>query len=174
MLLATLFIICAFLSIGYGLMRMYGLKASFGSPNSFILYLLYVLPTSISTAWLSMASGVQLLIALSAQMQKQDTIGSIFIVIVTLFGVWTLFKHKDTAYGITLLWAFVGVYEGTSSRMVKDALILAMIVVSLGLLASVLKRKHRDGVELVNSEVRQPLTGATDDQRSTGDMEQGG
>lgn len=78
------------------------------------------------------------------------------LTLVTIAGSWFLLVHKDTAYGFTLLWAFVGVYEATSSNGVKHITTFYILVILLGCLVSVLRRKRPEQVELVQSEV-QPL-----------------
>ena len=84
------------------------------------------------------------------------------LTLVTIAGSWFLLVHKDTAYGFTLLWAFVGVYEATSSNGVKHITMFYILVVLLGCLVSVLRRKRPEHVELVQSEV-QPLIQKTRD-----------
>lgn len=106
----------------------------------------------------AVAFGVQCLIILSYQVasgsQEYFAIG--LLTAVTVAGGWFLLVHKDTAYGFTLLWAFVGVYEATSSNGVKHTTTFYILIVLLGCLVSVLRRKRPDQVELVQSEA-QPL-----------------
>jgi hypothetical protein len=158
MLLAGLCLFSGLAAMGAGMMRLYQLRASFGSPDSILLYICYMLPASICTAWLSVAFGVQCLIVSAYQVASgsEDYVAIGLLTLVTIAGSWFLLVHKDTAYGFTLLWAFVGVYEATSSNGVKHITTFYILVILLGCLVSVLRRKRPEQVELVQSEV-QPL-----------------
>ena len=41
-------------------------------------------------------------------------------------------QHRDTAYGLTLIWALVAVYEKTGSPMVSEAEIYVRMVIEQG------------------------------------------
>jgi len=53
MLLAGVCLFGGLAAMGAGMMHLYRLRASFGSPDSILLYICYMLPASICTAWLS-------------------------------------------------------------------------------------------------------------------------
>lgn len=167
MMLAACCILSGLICIGKGMMTLYGLQNSFGIPDNAMLYFVYMLPTSVGTAWMAVASAVQILIALVTQFPDQIILGMLFLLVTAACGVWMLFRHKDTAFGLTLLWAFVGIYEGTASGVIRHTTVAAIVCLVLGVLASVLRRKNDDRVELVDSEFRQPLTAQVD---ASGDM----
>jgi len=157
MWLAAVLISLSLIFMAHGLSRLYSQSNVFGSSNSTLVYAAFFLPTSISAAWLSVATTVQFLIAMSSQFHNLDVYSLAFAVIVTGVGLWVLLAHKDTAYGLTLLWALVAVYEKTESIAVQHGCLLAIAVVLLGCLASVLKRRERDDIAVGDWEARQPL-----------------
>jgi len=156
MWLAAVLISLSLAAMARALRQLYAQRDAFGSPSSMLVYAAYFLPTSITCAWLSVASAVQLEIAVSAQMQSLDVRSIVLALVVTAGGLWALFAHKDTAYGLTLLWAFVAVYEKTESTPVQHTALVAIALVLLGCLASVL-RKQQPEPSPTDWEVRQPL-----------------
>ena len=72
-------------------------------------------------------------------------------------GVLVVHRHRDSAYGLTLVWANVALYgrqESAPIRMVALACTAAAFLISL---VSVLRRRHVHGTEL--ADMRQPLRG---------------
>ena len=56
-----------------------------------------------------------------------------------------VFTHRDTAYGLTIIWALVAVYEQTPSPLVKNTAVAALAVVGVVSLLSVLRRRPEAG-----------------------------
>lgn len=89
-----------------------------------------------------MASSVQLLIALSLMIDSSLLYQSIALILVAMGGgLWSTWYHRDSAYALTLLWAFLAVFEGTSSFAVQRSAIIAMGAILLGFIASVLQKR---------------------------------
>ncbi|GAB4821575.1 hypothetical protein N2152v2_008621 [Parachlorella kessleri] len=166
MWLALLLVLGAFLAMARGLVHMYRLRHQYGSAPDHLLYVAYFLPTSINAAWLSVATAVQLLIALHGS-QRQDDLQVAAVLLAALVaagGGYLVLQHRDTAYGLTLIWAFVAVYEKTGSLMVRNTAVAALAAVGAVTLLSVLRRRPVPGggipLQSTNSadiEARQPL-----------------
>eukprot|EP00878_Enallax_costatus_P024230 GHUV01025839.1.p1 GENE.GHUV01025839.1~~GHUV01025839.1.p1 ORF type:complete len:229 (+),score=21.83 GHUV01025839.1:112-798(+) len=100
-----------------------------------LLFALYSVPTSINTAWLSVASclGLTVLAASQAMEQSQQTaLSAVLAIVVTALGVWVLFKHRDIPYGLTLIWALSAVLQAQQFVSIMYQLSIVAIVI-LGL-----------------------------------------
>ena len=157
MWLAAILIASSLAAMSQGLARLYKQRDAFGSAGSTLVYAAYFLPTSIMAAWLSVATAVQLVIAASSQMQSLDALSIALAAVVAAGGLWVLIAHKDTAYGLTQLWAFLAVFEQTPSVAVQRAALGAIVLVFLGCLASVLRRRPPAEALAGDWEARQPL-----------------
>ena len=110
----------------------------------------------------AVATSVQILIAGAAQtsadaLQLQSVL---LAAAVAAGGLWALLRHRDTAFGVTLVWALVAVYEHSSSAAVRHATRAATAALLLGCLASVLPRRAAPAEAGADWEARQPLRGA--------------
>ena len=63
-------------------------------------------------------------------------------------------KYRDSAYGLTLVWAFVAVYGKQRGAVRITALVCVAVSFMMSLL-SILRRRHVQPTEL--PEMRQPL-----------------
>lgn len=176
MWLACFFI---FISLGAtvkGLLTLYKQHTIYGPVQQQLsTYVLYSLPTSILSAWLSVASSVQFVIALSSQVHSipsLEIISCIIAILLVLGGLAALHLHKDTAYGLTLLWALVAVFEKTPSKIVQRTTLIGLLAVLIGCIASVLRRDQSMTSSVASPspvawESRQPLVngarGSVDD-----------
>lgn len=146
------------------LVELYRLKAQYGPAPGLLLYGAYFLPTSINAAWLSVAAAVQLLVALlgggaAAAPGGLELPALAAAAAVTFTGVAVAVRQRDTAYGLTLVWALVAVYEATPSPRLRAASLVGIIALLAACLASVLRRQP---VEVLRGDLeeRQPLRGA--------------
>ncbi|KAL4437254.1 hypothetical protein ABPG75_004393 [Micractinium tetrahymenae] len=142
MWLAFVLILTAFLAMGRALLQLYGVKDRFGPAPSLPLYAAFFLGTSVNTAWLSVATCVQLLIALKMPFGQSslDVPAVLAAAAFTCLGAWVLFTEHDTAYGLTLVWALVAVYEHTDAAVVRHAALAAILLLAVLSIASVLRR----------------------------------
>jgi hypothetical protein len=77
--------------------------------------MLFVFATSLNAAWLSVAASAGLLIAVGAITKTSLTsLAVVLAVIVVLGGTAVTYFLKDPFYGLTLCWAFAGVYAEQS------------------------------------------------------------
>mmetsp|Transcript_5876 Transcript_5876/g.16770 ORF Transcript_5876/g.16770 Transcript_5876/m.16770 type:complete len:287 (-) Transcript_5876:593-1453(-) len=153
-------ILAALVSFGQALLRLYGLKHQHGSLPSVTLFVAFWLPTSINTAWLSVASSVAALVVPSSYHVHSGTaIVAVFLaVVVTAVGSVAVLREKDVAYGLVLLWSFAAVYGAQDEVMVRVAALVAIAVLFCVMLTSVMQRNShsQQGVQM-NEDVRQVL-----------------
>ncbi|KAF8059449.1 hypothetical protein HT031_005254 [Scenedesmus sp. PABB004] len=77
-----------------------------------LCFVLFVLPTSLNAAWMSVASALGLaLVAASegAPAGAQGALGAALAAAVAAAGAWVVLARRDVPYGLTLVWAFGGV-----------------------------------------------------------------
>eukprot|EP00882_Tetradesmus_deserticola_P001284 GHRQ01001388.1.p1 GENE.GHRQ01001388.1~~GHRQ01001388.1.p1 ORF type:complete len:318 (+),score=87.53 GHRQ01001388.1:246-1199(+) len=99
-----------------------------------ILYALYFLPTSMNTAWLSVASclGVTVLAASQdAGLGTQNVLAACLAALVSAIGVFILLQHGDLAYAATLIWALSAVLDAQRVELVRMLAVLAIVVLGL-------------------------------------------
>ena len=71
-------------------------------------------------------------------------------------GMVVVHKYRDSAYGLTLMWAFVAVYGKQLSNAVRITALVCVAVSFMMSLLTVLRRRHHvQATEL--PEMRQPL-----------------
>ena len=99
MWLALLCITGALACMAAALRRLYATFHAYGSAPP-LVYAAFFLPTSINTAWLSVAAAVQLLIALLANAHRHlEGLSALAAAAATAGGAYVLVQHRDTAYG---------------------------------------------------------------------------
>lgn len=155
------FLLAALASFASALRRLYTIKDEFVQPGgtAALLYAWYLLPTTVNAAWLSVASCLGGLVLARAYgvAAAQLLVPSILLAaLVTVAGTWIVYQTRDTAYGLTLVWALMAVYgkkpQPAAMRWTAFAGILVMSVVTIG---SVLRRKAPP--QPPRSEMREPL-----------------
>ncbi|KAK9837646.1 hypothetical protein WJX74_002084 [Apatococcus lobatus] len=160
MFLSAILLVQATLSFGSSLLGLYRLKERNGSLSSPFLYAAFFLPTSINTAWLSVATSVGILVVpVSYQTSfNLDIPATILAASVTCLGVVAMQRARDSAYGLTLIWSLVAVYGSQpESKAVKAASLACIVVTCLFTVMSVLRRRSPREVEQASPEIRQPL-----------------
>lgn len=157
-------ILGAFVSFGRALLRLYGLKQSQGPLHSVLLFASYWLPTSINTAWLSVASSVAALVVPAAYGHTGRGTELVAVTLAALFtvvGMTAMIREKDVVYGLTLVWSLAAVFGGQDAVMVRVAALVCIVALLAVALASVLRRNsgQQAGVEgsVTANEVRQAL-----------------
>ncbi|KAF6266061.1 hypothetical protein COO60DRAFT_1475417 [Scenedesmus sp. NREL 46B-D3] len=109
--------------------------AALEAPSSkAVLYALYFMPTSINTAWLSVASclGVTVLAASQdAGVGTQNVLAACLAALVSAIGVYILLQHGDLAYAATLIWALSAVLDAQRVELVRMLAVLAIVVLGL-------------------------------------------
>lgn len=160
MWLCLIALLGAFVSFAATLMRLFSLKDQVGSLSSVWLYSIFFLPTSVNTAWLSVASSLGVLIVPVAYgaTANLDLMAVLLAVVVTGLGATVVHKERDSAYGLTLVWAFMAVFGKQNSGLVKAASLVCLATMCLLSIFSVLRRKRSLSSDNLNSEFRQPLT----------------
>lgn len=165
MWLALAAILTAFLAMGRALVQLYSVKERFGPAPSLPLYCAFFLGTTINTAWLSVAASVQLLISLRLSFGPHLEAAAVLAAAVfTCLGAFALIREHDTAYGLTLVWALVAVFEHTDSTDTKRTALAAIIVLAILSVASVLRRPGaRQPESSHDHDARQPLRPSLDE-----------
>ncbi|BDA45844.1 hypothetical protein COCOBI_07-6310 [Coccomyxa sp. Obi] len=141
-------LIGAFLGFAITLLSLFRLKDTCGSLSSVLLYFAFFLPTTLNTAWLSVAAGVGILIVPESYNWDErhvEAFAVVLICLVTALGAIVMQMERDTAYGLTLVWALVAVYGAQSSRAVRITALVCIAVNTLLSTFSLLRRKHPGG-----------------------------
>jgi hypothetical protein len=147
-------------AMGRCLYNMYRLKQEHGSLSSVLLYVAFFLPSSIHTAWLTYASGLAAMIVPTAldYTAHLEGLAALLAVLVTVIGVAIVQKHRDSAYGLTILWALVAVYgQQQDSKFMRVVTLICICMSIMVTIFSVLRRKQ-PGAQMELNEVRQPLS----------------
>jgi hypothetical protein len=119
-------------------MRVYALldaapSADQGLPLS--LWVLYVLPTSLNAAWMSVAACLGLdVLAVSQGLPAANELqlAATLAALVAAIGAYVVLRRRDICYGLTLVWAFVAVLRAHSDLLVIHTLsVVAIGAVSL-------------------------------------------
>jgi hypothetical protein len=97
-------------------------------------YLAFVVPTSINTAWLSMASSLQILIL--AEMygtpSRDLEIAAVCLAVsVVLVALYILARKRDAPFGLTLLWALVAIAGRHPSKLIRYVCYVSIAVLGL-------------------------------------------
>jgi hypothetical protein len=130
-------------SFGIALQHLYRLKHRHGSLSP-ALYALYFVPTSINTAWLSVASsiGVLMVPAEYGHSSHELRIGAILLALLaTGVGVTLVLRQRDTFYGLTLIWSLTAVYENQDLKPVGIAALICVATAVVATTFSVLRRR---------------------------------
>lgn len=158
MWLALLFILLSLAFMAVALRNLLVLRAEHGPAPTLLLYAAYFLPTSINTAWLSVASAVQVLICMLGQEHAQlDAPAVLLASAVVAGGAFVCLRYLDTAFGLTLIWALVAVFEQSASTAVQRTAIAGIVVTGLCTLVSVLRRRSAGTLSSADLQVYQPL-----------------
>lgn len=116
-----------------------------------VLYIVYVIPTAINTAWLSVAASVAFLIGLQSEGVPQSSLVALALILalgVTLVGVWVMYRERDAFYGLTLVWALVAVSGGHRSPVIRYSSLACVVLLTLGVMISLMpKRQHPGSIE---------------------------
>ncbi|KAL3161438.1 hypothetical protein ABBQ32_010324 [Trebouxia sp. C0010 RCD-2024] len=145
MVACMIFLLVALASMLFGLSRLYALNRGQASLPSILLHVLFFLPTSINAAWLSVASGLGVLIVpLSyGHTAHLEAAAAVTAAVATAAGLLTLQREKDVAYGLTLVWSLTAVYA--KHKHVQSVMIVSVIgIVLLGIAsAAAIVQKQR-------------------------------
>ena len=66
-------------------------------------------------------------------------------------------RHRDSAYGLTLVWSLVAIYGEQRSALIRVVSLVCICVNTLASIFSMLRRKS-PGAQTELSDVRQPLS----------------
>lgn len=165
MWLCLVLLIAALSCMSVALASLYALKDDFGVPSAAVLYSLYCLPTSINTAWLSVATSLGMLVVARAHDVSPASLvvpGMLLAIACTAAGVAVVAVKRDTAYALTLVWALMAVFGRASkqgaSPHVRWASFVCLTVMSVATVGSVLRRKAPPReLRLAERDVREPL-----------------
>ncbi|GIL62699.1 hypothetical protein Vafri_16875 [Volvox africanus] len=114
-----------------------------------LAYVFYKLPTAVNAAWLSVAAALGILIVpVSYGVSREQLVApaALLAVAVTAGGLWRLLRHRDAAYGFTLIWALSAVASNSSGnvpKVVKIVGIVCLVILALGVV-SALVRAHKE------------------------------
>jgi hypothetical protein len=134
-------LLAGFSSFLVALSNLYRLKEE-ESPVSPLLYGVYYLPTSINTAWLSVASCIGIAIVTSIYHLPAPKLGVIILAAAgTALSVFCTINQRDTAYGVVLVWALVAVYANQERWPVGVAALCFAAVNGVAVVLSILRRR---------------------------------
>ncbi|GLI62202.1 hypothetical protein VaNZ11_004793 [Volvox africanus] len=114
-----------------------------------LAYVFYKLPTAVNAAWISVAAALGILIVpVSYGVSREQLVApaAVLAVAVTAGGLWRLLRHRDAAYGFTLIWALSAVASNSSGNVpkaVKIVGIVCLVILALGVV-SALVRAHKE------------------------------
>lgn len=136
--LSAVLLFCGLGAIGWTAGRTHALAKAPASvrPNQFV-WLLFVLPTSMNAAWMSVASCLGLdVLAVSQGLPKENelALAATLAVIVAAIGAAIILHYKDVAWGLVLVWAFVAVLKAHPHLVVIRT--LSVIAIGVALLCS--------------------------------------
>lgn len=124
--LSAILLFCGLGAIGWTAGRTHALSAApaAGSrPNQFV-WALFVLPTSMNAAWMSVASCLGLDVLAVSQGLPSDNevaLAATLAVIVACVGAAVILAYRDVAWGLVLIWAFVAVLKAPTPTDHQDA-----------------------------------------------------
>ncbi|KAK9843986.1 hypothetical protein WJX81_001126 [Elliptochloris bilobata] len=154
-------LLAAFVSFAATLRNLYRLKHACGPLSNVLLYAFFFLPTSVNTAWLSVASGLGALIVPVSYgiTDNMDIYTVVVAAVITVLGIAVVHKERDSAYGLTLVWALVAVYgHQTHSALVRGAALVCISIISTLVVLAVTRRKPvQAGDEGAAPEMRPPV-----------------
>lgn len=133
--LSAVLLFCGLGAIGWTAGRTHALTAAPADikPNQFI-WVLYVLPTSMNAAWMSVASCLGLdVLAVSQGLPKENelALAATLAVIAAAIGAAIILLYRDVPWGLVLIWAFVAVLRAHQHL----ELIRTLAVVAIGVSA---------------------------------------
>lgn len=100
-----------------------------------VLFGLYALPTSINTAWLSVATCLGLAVLAASQGMsdvRQNYLAVTLATVVSVFAVWIVLRFRDVAYGLTVIWALSAVLQAQKHvELVRQLCIVAIVLLGL-------------------------------------------
>lgn len=109
-----------------------------------VLFGLYALPTSLNTAWLSIASCLGLAVLAASQGMSdvhQNYLAATLAAVVSAFAVWIVLRFRDVAYGLTVIWALSAVLQAQKRvELVRQLSIVAVVLLGLSCAYVVVKR----------------------------------
>lgn len=134
--LSAVLLFCGLGAIGWTAGRTHALASAHADtrPNTFV-WVLFVLPTSMNAAWMSVASCLGLdVLAVSQGLPQQNEIAlaSTLAVIVAAVGAAIILSYRDVAWGLVLVWAFVAVLRAHQHlQVIRTLSVIAIGVASL-------------------------------------------
>lgn len=111
--ISSLLLFCGLTAICWTAVNTYALTT--GPPDvrpNLVSWLLFVLPTSMNAAWMSVASclGLNVLAVSQGLPAHQELIlAAVLAVIVAAVGAYVILTRRDVTWGLVLIWAFVAV-----------------------------------------------------------------
>lgn len=72
-----------------------------------------------------------------------------------------MYRERDSAYTLTLVWAFLAVYEKQTSSLVRIGCLVALIMCCLCTIFAVLRRKAANAPDM--ADLHQPLKAKASD-----------
>lgn len=112
--ICLIFLAAALASFSLTLRRLYLLIASSQTRIQPFVYAVYVIPTSMNTAWLSVATclgGLVLAKATGMSPFHLESLSLCLAVAMCSIGLWVIVSQRDGIYGFTLIWALVAIVE---------------------------------------------------------------
>ena len=153
MWLSAVFLLLAFACFGTALARLYRVLPETQTPVHPFVTLVYVISTSINTAWLSVASCLGLLIVAKCQGIHDKALLLMSVGLISVVGVGglaILITKRDVTYGLTLIWALVAICGGHKIAVVRYVSLAA--IVALGLCSTLVLTKSHVGARFPQAE----------------------
>lgn len=150
-------LVCLLSALGamlYGLSRLYALTRNQAASPSILLYVLFFLPTSINAAWLSIASGLGVLIVpLSyGHTAHLEAAAAVTAAVATAAGLLTLQREQDTVYGLTLVWSLMAVYaKEWPMQGMRIVSLAGMVVLVISIVGAVIQKQRKKKYSALNT-----------------------
>ncbi|DBA77609.1 hypothetical protein WJX77_006490 [Trebouxia sp. C0004] len=161
MVACLLCLLGALASMLYALSRLYAVKRSNGAVPSSLLYVVFFLPTSINAAWLSVASGLGVLIVpLSyGHTAHLQAVAAVIAAVAIAAGVLTLQREQDIAYGVTLVWSLIAIYfKQWPISIIRIVSLSGLAVLTIFIVVAIVQRlRQRKYTPANNSDLEESL-----------------
>eukprot|EP00775_Hariotina_reticulata_P004487 gene4486-biopygen6228 len=149
--LCALLLFVALATMWASLRQLYLLVQPAGGPGVVtnpLMYLLYLLPSSLNAAWLSVASCLGLTVLAASQgvpEWQQRALAAVLAVAVSTAAAAVVLHNMDVAYGLTLIWALTAIIQAHQHVPVVRFLSIVAVAVLLIACGFVVAQQYRAG-----------------------------
>jgi hypothetical protein len=149
----ALLLFAALAAVWKSLQGLYQLVPPAGGPGVVtnpLMYLLYLLPSSLNAAWLSVASCLGLAVLAASQEApewQQRALAAVLAAAVSAVAAVVVLRNMDVAYGLTLIWALTAIIQAHQHLAVIRFLSIVAVAVLVFACGYVLVQQYKAGRE---------------------------